>query len=123
MKIYTSYFGNAKKLPSNLVKISICLSPPRGYYGLEYRRLAPTFKILQEWKRCPIEENYIQDYYNLVLNKLDRDTVCHQLESMSEGADVVLLCYERPEDFCHRHLVAEWLNAKGYDVKEWQNEG
>lgn len=21
------------------------------------------------------------------------------------------MCYEKPEDFCHRHLAAAWLNA------------
>jgi uncharacterized protein (DUF488 family) len=30
----------------------------------------------------------------------------------------VLLCYEKSGDFCHRHLVAEWLRRYGYEVKE-----
>ena len=28
------------------------------------------------------------------------------------GKDIILLCYETPEKFCHRHSVAKWLNEK-----------
>ena len=32
---------------------------------------------------------------------------------------VVLLCYESPEKFCHRHIVAKWLNESlGIKVSE-----
>jgi len=24
---------------------------------------------------------------------------------------IILLCYEKPADFCHRHIVADWLNV------------
>jgi hypothetical protein len=27
------------------------------------------------------------------------------------GDDAVLLCYEKPGQFCHRHLVAQWLKV------------
>jgi uncharacterized protein (DUF488 family) len=31
-----------------------------------------------------------------------------------------LLCYEKPGDFCHRHIVAEWLhNNLGVHVEEF----
>lgn len=29
------------------------------------------------------------------------------------------MCYEAPGKFCHRHLVADWLNSAGYDVSEF----
>lgn len=28
------------------------------------------------------------------------------------GPDVVLLCYEKPGQFCHRRLVAEWFEQE-----------
>lgn len=32
---------------------------------------------------------------------------------------VVLLCYESPEKFCHRHIVADWLTTNlGHKIKE-----
>lgn len=34
------------------------------------------------------------------------------------GEDAVLLCYEKPGDFCHRHLVSQWLNENGIRCSE-----
>lgn len=41
----------------------------------------------------------------------------------SESANdkhICLICYEKPADFCHRHLVAKWLNDNNFKCKEWQ---
>lgn len=120
MQIYTSYFGVAKKLPKELIQISICLSPPKGYNGFEYKVIAPNWNILSSWKRNPNIDNYIRAYNFQILNKLNQYTVYHQLEELSGDKDCVLLCYEKPTDFCHRHLFAEWMNTAGYNVKEFQ---
>lgn len=37
------------------------------------------------------------------------------LESVARHRDIILCCYEKPNEFCHRHILAEWL---GEDVKE-----
>ena len=34
--------------------------------------------------------------------------------------DIVLLCYERPTDFCHRHLVSAWFREHGIECKEYE---
>lgn len=120
MQIYTSYFGVAKKLPKELIQISVCLNPPRGYSGLEYKVIAPNWDILSSWKRNPNTDNYIRAYNSQILNKLNQSTVYHQLKELSGGKDCVLLCYEKSTDFCHRHLFAEWMNKAGYNVKEFQ---
>jgi len=44
------------------------------------------------------------------LSKLDPVSVVEELKTKSQGQPVVLLCYEKSGSFCHRHLVAEWLN-------------
>ena len=38
---------------------------------------------------------------------------------MNKDIDIALLCYEKPDDFCHRHLVADWLNKNGYKCEEY----
>ena len=39
------------------------------------------------------------------------------------GKDVVLLCYETPEKFCHRHIAAQWLKDQtGIDIGEFELE-
>ncbi len=38
--------------------------------------------------------------------------------SDKNGADVVLLCYEKADAFCHRHLVSDWLHSYNIDCEE-----
>ena len=38
----------------------------------------------------------------------------------SDNIHVTLLCYEKPDDFCHRHLVSKWFNEHGYKCEEWK---
>lgn len=123
--IYTSYFAKLKKLPSDVIPISICAKAPTWYSGLEYKKLAPSYDILMQYKSNPNEELYIKRFKEEILNKrlitqtvLDLLALVGNLKGLNYSPDICLLCYEKPTDFCHRHLVADWLNENGYDVKE-----
>ena len=42
----------------------------------------------------------------------------------AKSDEFALICYEKPSDFCHRHLVSEWLKERGFDIEEWDyNKG
>ena len=118
MRIYTSYFAIANKLPKDLVQVSISLFPPKNFAGKEYKKIAPTQKILFDWKRLADKERYIKEYQRDVLSKLYEVIVYKELEELGQGKDVVLLCYEKSDDFCHRHLFAKWMSEKGFEVNE-----
>ena len=118
--IYTSYFAKVNKLPEDIVPISISAKPPRGYQGLQYKKLAPTYQILMDWKTTGDTEEYIEAYDENVLCDLRQAKVVAELMQLSEGKDVALICFEKSEDFCHRHLVAEWLTKAGFECKEYQ---
>ena len=47
-----------------------------------------------------------------------RGVAIRELEALTKvpHSKIVLLCYEKPGDFCHRHLVADWFG------KEWCKE-
>ena len=120
MKIYTSYFGNLEKIPEEIVPIAICLKLPKFYDGKVYQKIAPTAGILSRWKANEDEEEYEEDYKRWVLDKHTQEEVYKEIEGLSKGKDVVLLCYEKPHDFCHRHLFAEWMRNAGYDVREFE---
>ena len=55
--IYTSYFAKVKNLPSNILAISISLSPPKGWKGPQYKVIAPTSDILLSWKENNDRQN------------------------------------------------------------------
>lgn len=122
MKIYTSYFGNMRNIDDDKICISICRKAPDWYHGWEYKALAPSYDLLMEWKRTKNEEEYVKRFMEEVLYKIDVREVIKSLTSMSNGKDIVLLCYETPDEFCHRHLVAEWLTNNGYFTVEYINQ-
>ena len=116
--IYTSYFAKLNKLPSDIVPISIALKPPSWYKGLEYKKLAPSFDILKRWKQSHNTAEYIRWFERRVLANLDAGQVFQELSSMAKDKEVVLICYERIDDFCQRHLLADWFRKNGYLCKE-----
>lgn len=121
--IYTSYFGNLRNIPDGMVPIAICGKSPDWYKGLEYKKLAPKYKFFMEWKQNHDNDFYIEHFNEEVLDTLDVNTVVSELErlrdTVNDCEDIVLLCYEKPGDFCHRHLVADWFNENGIPCKEW----
>lgn len=119
MKIYTSYFAKLKSLPNNITPISICGKAPDWYKGIQYKVLAPKYNFFMEWKQNKDNDFYIEHFNKEVLNLLNVKEVVMRLSAISGGNDVVLLCYEKPTDFCHRHLVSSWLNKNGYNCKEY----
>jgi uncharacterized protein YeaO (DUF488 family) len=117
--IYTSYFGKLKEIEDKYVVISICGKAPDWYKGLQYKKLAPKYAFFMEWKQNQDNEYYIKHYNAEVLSTLSAKNVAEELRSLANSdKDIVLLCYEKPSDFCHRHLVAKWFREHGIDCKE-----
>lgn len=117
--IYTTYFAKLKTLPSTIVPISICGKAPAWYDGLQYKQLAPKWAFFQEWKRTKDNQFYVRCFNEQVLSPLVAEQVVTELYLLAGGKNVALVCYEKPGDFCHRYLVAEWLRENGFLIKEW----
>lgn len=118
MEIYTSYFGKIDKLrEAGIVPICIALWRPKWYTGLWLPDVAPKAFML---KGDYTQEQYIYYYKKCVLNNLRVEDVVKKIEVMSGGRDVALICYEKPTDFCHRHLLADWMiSESGLCVTEF----
>lgn len=124
--IYTSYFAKLKELENhNIIPISICGKAPDWYKGLQYKKLAPKYGFFMEWKKNHNNDYYIEHFQKEVLDGLDATNVILDFSRMAYGFnvgenDIVLICYEKPSVFCHRHLVAEWLKQNGFKCEEWK---
>ena len=119
MKIYTSYFANLKNIEAaGIYPVAICCKVPKFFINPNMCSVAPTDSILFEYKNSQQTEedwlHYKERYYNevLVAYRFHPEYFIDRLEYFSGGGDVCLLCYEKPEDRCHRHLLAEWFNEK-----------
>lgn len=121
--LYTSYFAKLRSLPENIVRISICGKAPDWYDGLQYKRLAPKYDFFMKWKQNHDNDYYIKCFNEQVLLPLNASEVLSELQSLAGlDKDIVLLCYERPTDFCHRHLVSAWFREHGIECKEYEFE-
>ena len=109
MKIYTSYYGNLKNLPNDIKKISISTTIPKKIVCDSYAPAAPPPEILKKYKQNEINEQEYEQEYMQYLNTLDAQKVIHHLRKLARNKDIVLLCYEKSEDFCHRHIFIKWL--------------
>lgn len=118
MKIYTSYFAKAAILrKAGIVPIGVALWPPRFFRGISMKQVAPRRYMLDDRLT---DEEYIRMYRNDVLRLVDARYFIQDLERASRGMDVALCCFEKPGDFCHRHILAKWLNEQtGIEVSEF----
>lgn len=87
-----------------------------------------------EWKKTHDNNYYVEHFNKEVLDTLNAGTVVEELYRITGNLalnpllfndrslipDIALICYEKPSDFCHRHLVADWLNRNGFECKEWK---
>ena len=104
-----------------------------GYFGPAYKKLAPKLvtyipyaeKIekLQELKkdvsrlkeyiefRKQIEDEYIRSYYDTRLKNLNVKELFYILNEKF-GNDIILLCHESVNEFCHRRLIADYIELQ-----------
>lgn len=105
----TSYFSKYRGDSG----VCIALKHPDGFQGKCYPPLFPKWSFLSKYFKDHDEEAYTREYHAQVLSKLDPQKVYNDLK------DCVLLCWEGPNKFCHRRLVAQWLkDALGAEVPE-----
>lgn len=104
-----------------------------GYYGPSYKSLAPRLVTYKEYAkqyetllkvkqdmlclkayiefRKEIEDAYIASYYETRLKNLDIIDLLTILEKKF-GNHIILLCHEPIDEFCHRRLIADYIELK-----------
>ncbi|MBR2704864.1 MAG: DUF488 family protein [Clostridia bacterium] len=114
-RVFTGNYEQCKV--GNLISISGDRGEDAGFVGKCIPELAPKKDFFRRYKdnkgKIPDEVNdryYIEQYYTRVLSQVD-------IEELLKGeVDPILLCYEKDQEFCHRHVVAEYIEMV-YGVK------
>ena len=103
----------------DLNAVSISRKTPWWFRGVCYLPLAPPEDLIERYKnKCIDESSFAQEYTERVLNTLDPFQVVRDL-----GMSAILLGEEPPGKFCHRRLVASWLeDALGIKVQEYSEK-
>lgn len=153
MKIYTSYFAKYKELSeAGIFPMSISRVTP-AFVPARMLGLAPSFEMLKHFKSIkPKRDGMTHDEYISALTKYMQDyaheytrTVlfkykgkieeclksiiqCAQIQGYSSEqhpGGIALLCYETPDNFCHRIIVRTVLNTILNDenqITEWNSD-
>lgn len=116
--LYTSYFGNHREFPKGRTCISIARYTPGYSDSISCTQLAPNPEHLARWKSngmstCEFAHLYLQQLQSISDNCWDS---LRKLANSQES--VIFLCYERPESFCHRHILRAFLNNLGIKCEE-----
>lgn len=124
--ITTGYYSCLKRyLDYGYTPVSISLSSPISI-SLKLPELNPPYSLLKLYKSHSIsEDEYLDIYVKYVLTPLYLPDIFNKISSFSSR--VVLLCYESPFAFCHRHIVSFWLSKYteyyySYSVGELPNK-
>lgn len=122
--IYTTYFAKLRSLPEDIIPVAICAKPPTGFKGYTFKQLAPKYEAFKYYKETGDIEQFIKDYNEQVLSGLAPSRVHDTLYELTGVSmfthDIALVCYEKPTDFCHRQLVADWFTKNGIPCKEYK---
>ena len=119
MNIYTSYYAKVPNIDTEqycLIRVS--KSKPAWLEGVMISGLSvvyPHWDLINDWKNGLITWAEYTERYLYQLSFIKREEVIDSLYELSNGKDVILLCYEANDKCCHRHILADWL---GYEVKE-----
>jgi len=120
MQVYTSYYAKVKDFWWKYGVVRISTSVPAWFPvdlpGLP--ELYPGWELVDGLRRGSLSQDEYKKRYWEKLGCLDKEVVLGKIAQLSEAYEqpvMMLLCYETPDKFCHRHLVAEWLG----NVSEW----
>ena len=112
MKIYTSYIANQKKIVEAGIRPISIARFNRWNKLPKILDLAPTAKMLK------LPDEAFRAQYADQLASLDPRAILAGINTLADGQDVALCCFEKPDKFCHRQMVAEWFKKNGIGVEE-----
>jgi len=116
--LYTSYYARSGKRPG---AISISAKAPFFYKGAARIDLAPSWELLRAYKDGTVDAYGYTEWFGRLLKERNL-TPKAVIDSLPEHS--IMLCYEKVGDFCHRHIVAVWLNQSGLaQVYELEKDG
>lgn len=120
--IYTSYFARTNKL-TDVYRVSVCYSTPTWAVVEDKLPIfAPTWEILDRYKKTGDIVEYKQSYFELLdSRKREVKAALHKLQELGRDKTVLLCCWENADKFCHRHLIPEYLGTTWDEYMEIPN--
>ena len=108
--IYTGYYGGLTRIVGDIAKVQVSNSAPVPV-DIKFEKAIPDWAfIVKPYKDGLITKEEYEQRYTLQLDKF-RENILGVIKYFSStDKDYILLCYEKPGDFCHRHILADYIN-------------
>lgn len=121
MRIYTSYYKKMEDVGPAYLLIQVSNTKPKWFpWGVwVLPEVYPDWEYVKGLKDGSISESEFESAYREKLSRLNRDSILRIIKEIVDftgNEDVMLLCWEKSGDFCHRTILAEWL---GNDITEF----
>lgn len=112
--IYTSYFGKLNKIRNDdFTYIAICRFPPKylEFTGnlIHVPVFAPSQRLVLDAKDGTVDHTAFEKIYNGEIRSRMLKDIKKLAKKVAKGDKICLLCYEKSEDFCHRHILCEYI--------------
>lgn len=120
INIYTTNYAKASRLSDkHYLKVSISYFRPREHKGMHIQSLAPSQKLLEDYKNGLTPEEYEPRYREQISKLNDIHALFEIMAKQAKGRDILLLCYEKKNAFCHRHILSDIIFERyGYRIAE-----
>lgn len=113
-QLFTGYYAG----PKRGLEISISRKEPTWYVAKnKLPELAPPEWVFVHKGNPTLYTRLYKEH----LQRVSIESVLTKIGDMlifEQQTEATLLCWEKPGDFCHRHLVAQWFADAGYDIEE-----
>ena len=114
----TGCFNDLRKYHSKGI-ISIAIGDSKSFVvPCKMKELSPSWKLLKGYKSGVINESQYVKEFMLKLELLNPYKTVQALGRLAKGLEPILICHCQKSEFCHRHLVAEWLEQTGIIIEE-----
>lgn len=118
--IYTGYFARLKYYQSNGLTPVRISNGGNDIVELYVSVFIPDWSIVISHKNGLISNDQYRKHYMNQLDSIDKNSLSSVITEL-DNRNAILLCYEAPGKFCHRHILAEYIrNNFNIDVKEYK---
>ena len=84
----------------------------KSSYG-HAKKFAPTWDMVMGIKNNTMSQEEYTKQYKQILNNLDIKWVKEYIVSVGAYGGITLVCFCPKGSFCHRYILAEWLEQNG----------
>lgn len=126
MKVFSTYYDKVPQLEKGiytLVRVSRAEPPEWFIESFKYVDLSDTFgptkAMLEECHPAKDWAAFEPRYKKEILSILNKETtlaLLHKIYLENDKRPLLLVCYEKPPENCHRHLIGEFLNINVEEI-------